>query len=98
MTNTIVYETDWLGDEDIKPKFRIGLLGNTRLYYIEKATSTNPGYFKTISTGYKTYEIALARVSTLIEPYLDINNRKKKSTKSKSKRKTKKNIKECECK
>jgi hypothetical protein len=93
--NTIEYETDWLGDSDVKVKYRIGFSQNTRLYYIEKAISTTPGYFKTISTGYKTYDLALARVVNLAESHLTTRSRKKKSVKPKSKRKSKK---ECGCK
>jgi len=94
----IVYESDWVGNSQTKQKYRIGLSKNTRLYYIEEAHDTNPTYFKTISQGYKTKEIALARISNLVEPYLSANDRKKKSSKTKSKRKLKNKIKECECK
>lgn len=97
MDKFIIKSKWFISENGSRHIFRIVESDLTHLFYIEKALSENPNYFRRVSKGYKTKEEAMKHLGALeiVGKGYEKEYRKNKNTKSKSKRKPK--TKGCGC-
>lgn len=91
MMDKVIKVSDWvgeLGSPEGFAKYRVVDSGLTRLFYVEKARKTDPGYFRRISKGYSTKSEAINEMNRIVKAEMMVEsiNRKANLYKPKSKR------------